>query len=60
MLMGRASATLAGGDGNDTLSDGLYGDILFGGSGHDPITGLSYEDPSFCAKQEPQISILKC
>jgi hypothetical protein len=21
---------------------------------------LSYEDPSFCAKQEPQISILKC
>ena len=21
---------------------------------------LSYEDPSFCAKQEPQISILEC
>jgi hypothetical protein len=21
---------------------------------------LSYEDPSFCAKQEPQTSILKC
>jgi Ca2+-binding RTX toxin-like protein len=36
---GTGSATLAGGDGNDTLSDGLYGDILFGGNGHDPITG---------------------